>query len=356
MAEPPEPSSTPLESSLAAHRAATEAARVSPELPVVKQPALAEPVRQRAPLLGLWTLVVRLLILSCGMSLGWVLGVLVAQVFPARNPNPPWLEVGMRQASQTWRQVRQLPQGWQGSRPYDADLDLAVPTTGGGPAAESVPRLTLAPDKQQQVEESLARLQADFTALENRLTELETSLGQTESVGGIETRLQQLELLINPPQAVPPPADPPSGSAVPLEAESDPLPSTSAKAYVEPPFSLATDTVVLPSTLLFGPEGSLLTETGKQLLNTILPDLLRYPEATLLVGSHTASDNDDQADRQLTFQQALTVQRYLAQQLGDTSVRLVAIGYGQSRPRVVGSGPEFQTRNRRVELGIVPQY
>jgi outer membrane protein OmpA-like peptidoglycan-associated protein len=256
----------------------------------------------------------------------------------------------MRSTSQTWRKLRQLPQWWRGSdlaqEPLDeqaaeAPLPVAAP--------EVAPRLTLSPELQEQVEADFAQIQSDLGSVESQLTALEASLGEVPSEDSIETRLQAIEQLLTSgerediPAALPPPptSAPPSGAG--------------SSVYQEPPFSLISDSIVLPSSLLFEPGGSLLTPTGQQLLDTIVPDLRRYPEATLLVGSHTASNNEPQADRKLTFQQALAVQRYLDQQLGDTGVHWVTLGYGQTRPRVAGAGLEAQQRNQRVEIGIVPQ-
>lgn len=303
----------------------------------------------KGPLHALWTLFVRLLILGFSISLGWILGVLVAQIFPSGNPNPPLQEVVMRRTSQTWRKIRQLPQWWRsdgGRLPAPA---LSGPAEAPPLAVDDSPRLTLTPELQGQVQEELALLQSDLASLESRLAELEASLGEEGGERAVESRLDQLDQLLTPSPTAdapatlpPPPLDSPAGE------------DAGAVVYPEPPFPLVTDSIVLPSSLLFDPGGSLLTPAGQQLLNTIVPDLQRYPGATLLVGSHTDSDSEPQTDRKLTFQQAMAVQRYLDQQLGDLEMHWVTLGYGQTRPRVAGDSPQAQQRNQRVEIGIVP--
>jgi hypothetical protein len=62
----------------------------------------------------LWTVIFRLGLLGVSVGIGWLVGVLVAQVFPAQNPEPPLSEVWLRQASQTERKLSQLPQWWRG--------------------------------------------------------------------------------------------------------------------------------------------------------------------------------------------------------------------------------------------------
>jgi outer membrane protein OmpA-like peptidoglycan-associated protein len=347
MAESPE-QSTSSETSPPADGAAAEAAQESLVMTGEHRESAPEPTRKGA-LHSLWALVVRLLILGFGMSLGWILGVLVAQVFPSGNPNPPLQEVVMRRTGQTWRKVRQLPQWWLSNGTIAPGADVPTPAETPVVELEVPPRLTLSPELQQQVDEELALLQTDLAALESRLADLEASLGEDNPDGALETRLQQLDQLLNPPNAAKAPATLPPPPVSPT-AEAD----ARAGVYTEPPFSRVTDSIVLPSSLLFEPGGSLLTPQGKQLLGTILPDLQRYPSATLLVGSHTAGDNEPQVDRKLTFQQAMAVQRYLDQQLGDIGIHWVILGYGQTRPRAAGHSPEAQQRNQRIEIGIVP--
>jgi OOP family OmpA-OmpF porin len=336
MAEPPEQSN-----SLGAAQP-TDGAEPGNASVVAPEPPRGASSRSgvRAGLQGAWTLLVRLLILGFGVSLGWTVGVLVAQVWPGHNPHPPLSEVALRRTSQTWKKVRQLPRWWRGSGGIAPAPDLASQRDALAPAPEPPPALS--PEQRQQATTDLARLQTELDALSGDLGALEARLGQS-SGGGVETRMQQLQQRINP-SALPAPTLPP-----PLAA------SSPAEVYVEPSFSPVSDRIVLPSSLLFEPGGSDLTVTGQQLLSTIVPDLQRYPAATLVVGSHTASDNEPLVDRQLTWQQAAAVQGYLAQQLEATGLHWVTIGYGQTRPRVAGPSPAAQQRNQRVEIGIVPE-
>jgi OmpA-OmpF porin, OOP family len=316
---------------------------------------------------GLWTLLVRLIILGVGVSLGWLTGVLIAQVWPARNPAPPLQEQVMRQSSATVRKVRQLPQWWRGAgggaiapaspspSPPSSDASASDP-----PASEAVPSApnspALAEPEQQQLATALTALQQDLNALETRLGQIEDQVGQP-TTGSVESRLQQLEQIARPNAE--------SAAALDLAAstpESEPSPEVSdglglqaATPYPEPVFPLVSDRIVLPSLLLFEPEDSILTTAGQQLLDTIVPDLRRYGAVTLLVGSHTDGPLSAEQARQLTFQQALAVQQYLAPQLADTGHRWVSLGYGKTRPIVVGNLPGNQQRNQRIEIGIVPR-
>jgi len=363
--DPAKPSSTSVPDSVAPSPSAS-AAKESP-MPTPPPPAPPSPgLIQR-----LWTLVVRMLILGMSIGIGWIAGLLVAQVWPSRNPNPPIQERVMRQTSQVVRKVRQLPQWWQGSDPaivpgidtvQDPNAATAQPATPG----ETTP--TPSPLTQEVV-----TLQQELASLETRLAELEQQTGQP-GTGDLSERLQQVAQQVS---ADPDLADPPSPEATEdaatvadEEAEirsgdgeetateatqpvNDGLGRRAAVPYPEPPFPLVSDRIGLPSALLFEPGSSLLTPTGKQLLDAIVPDLRRFGAVTFLVGSHTDGDLSAEEARTLTFQQSLAVQAYLAAQLEDTNSRWLTVGYGKTRPTSVGDAPGTEARNQRIEIGII---
>ncbi|PSN79072.1 hypothetical protein C8B47_13670 [filamentous cyanobacterium CCP4] len=304
---------------------------------------------------ALWTLVVRLILLGIGVSFGWIVGMLVAQTFPARSAEPPLTEVALRSSSQTLRKLQQLPQWWRGDRdvgiaPEEAPApESATPESPGTDAATERSPLS----DRDRIATDLNILSQDISSLNTRLEELETDL-DLPSTGSIEARFQRLDQRFNADNAAADAPATPSPAAEPLPAE--PLPAAEPVAltpYQEPRFPLVRDRVVLPSALLFEPGSSTLTTPGQQLLNTIAPDLNRYGAATLLVGSHTDSTTAPEPASQLTLQQSLAVQEYLAPQLEGSGSRWVAVGYGSTRPLVIEAGAD-QSRNRRVEIGIVP--
>lgn len=313
---------------------------------------------------------VRLIILGAGVSLGWLAGLLVAQALPSGNPEPPLTEVALRYGSQTRRKLRQLPLWWQGSvAPADDLADnnaspaAAVSESTGTAAPETAGPEALTEDERDGIEADLTSLQQDLASVTARLTELETTLGAAPN-GTVEERLQQLNQRLGPASAIAdapetdaPEADAPQANAAETDdsAEADPAapPTATRVPYPEPRFALVSDRIVLPSALLFEPGSSTLTAPGQQLLDSIAPDLARYGAATLLVGSHTDGADPDQAS-QITLQQAVAVEQYLAPQLEGSGTRWVSVGYGQTRPSTGGTAPGDQQRNQRVEIGIVP--
>ncbi len=327
----------------------------------------------------LWILVVRLLILGMGISLGWIAGLLVAQVWPSRNPNPPLQERVMRQTSQTMRKVRQLPQWWRGEDPA---VSTNVNPTPEAESLNSTPNP--APPDPSPLSQEVVSLQQQLASLENRLAELEQQTGQA-GTGNLSERLQQLaqqaaangtttatprpapaedkaasEGAEGNAEAVPPGQGNDAGAesteaatAATLPPGKDGLGRHAAALPADPQFPLVSDRIGLPSALLFEPESSLLTPTGKQLLDAIVPDLRRFGAVTLLVGSHTDGNLSAEEARQITFQQALAVQTYLAAQLEDAGNRWLTVGYGKTRPVALGDAPGTEARNQRLDIGIV---
>ncbi|MBD2106939.1 OmpA family protein [Nodosilinea sp. FACHB-13] len=338
----------------------------SPNLPPLPDPAPAAPrstpppapkSRPWAGLHALWTLVVRLIILGAGVSVGWLVGMLVAQAMPSRNPDPPLTEAALRQGNQTQRKLRQLPSWWQGDGPVDGVVDEVAPAMEFSPSAAS--GVTAAPEaappipeaERDRIQTNLTALRQELTRLNTRLTELETSLG-APTAGTLEARLQRLDQRLGADGGA---SDAPEAAAETPAVEPSPEAETGARvAYQEPRFALVRDRVVLPSALLFRPGSSILTPSGQQLLDSIAADLSRYGAATLLVGSHTDGASSPDLASQLTLQQAVAVQQYLSPQLEGGGIRWVPVGYGQTRPTAVGTTPADQQRNQRVEIGIVP--
>lgn len=318
--------------------------------------------RRWAGLHALWTLVVRLIMLGAGVSLGWLVGMVVAQAWPARNPEPPLTEVALRYGSQTGRKLRQLPRWWQGNGPVDEVsgevdpvLEPAPSESTGGSAVPNTGLPSVPDDERDRIQTDLTALRQDLASLNSRLSELETALGAPPT-GTLEDRLQRLDqrLATSDDGA----SDEASEAPEPEPAAPEPSPETAPVArvpYQEPRFPLVRDRVILPSALLFEPGGSTLTAPGQQLLDSIASDLRRYGATTLLVGSHTDGSSSPDLASQLTLQQAVAVQQYLAPQIEADGMRWVPVGYGQTRPTTAGTTAADQQRNQRVEIGIVPR-
>lgn len=279
-------------------------------------------------LLTLWTTVVRLILLTVGVSGAWMIGLLIAEVFPAQSQTPPWQEKIQRSTGGTLRKLQQLPQWWQGDQPVSI-APVSAPVT---------EPIELSAVESQLVESELSAMRAELDALDKRLGDLEERLGKRPSLAPPAVRLRRLEQALTGEATSA--ADDSSQAALPSTPESSP-PANS--------YDLVEDRVTLPSDVLFVPEQAELTLAGEQILETILPDLARYPGAVILVGSHGDLSASANGNREQTFTQALKVQRYLEARL--RGYRWVVVGYGDTRPLTADADSE---RNRRVEIAIVP--
>lgn len=91
-----------------------------------------------------------------------------------------------------------------------------------------------------------------------------------------------------------------------------------------------------------------------QLLNEVAEALRANPTMEVLVEGHTDSVGGDSTNLKLSNARANSVRTYLVQQ-GIESVRLTAIGFGETRPISDNDTPDGREVNRRVEFTIVKE-
>ncbi len=97
-----------------------------------------------------------------------------------------------------------------------------------------------------------------------------------------------------------------------------------------------------------------LTPKSKKILDQVAQALQRYPGLRIEIGGHTDSDGTEVRNLILSQKRAETVKKYLVQK-GIVPDRLVAKGYGESRPLVKNDTPAHKQRNRRVEFRVINQ-
>lgn len=308
-----------------------------------------------------WILLFRSAILVGGIGLAWLIGAMAAQLLPSPWPRvPPFQEVTQRRVSRIIDKVQQLPRWWSEDISQAPGADAALPPSDfPAPAVAPEPPAAAALDEveREAVKSELSALETEFSALDNRLADLETKLGEPVSDDPLEARLQRLNRTLvsrATPSATAPSTPSTQTTSTPTQSSGEPSVSLASQVAEDPLFQLAQDRVTLPSSLLFTPEQSLLTPSAERILDTILPDLSRYPGATIVVGSHSDGSQPPEFYQDLTFQQALAVQQYLASRLGE-SYRWVPVGYGQTRPLIEGNTQPAQQRNQRIEIAIVPR-
>ncbi len=76
----------------------------------------------------------------------------------------------------------------------------------------------------------------------------------------------------------------------------------------------------------------------------------KYPAQQILVAGHTDSKGTDQYNQALSQRRADSVRKYLIEQFGISADKLVAKGYGESRPIDTNETDAGRQKNRRVEV------
>ncbi|MEO0394431.1 MAG: OmpA family protein [Cyanobacteria bacterium P01_A01_bin.137] len=284
-------------------------------------------------------------LLLAGIPLAWLLGISAARVIAAPGKQMPLQEVMLRRTNRVITEIQRLPSRWQPTPPPETRIEpIPIPTQPINPLTK--PPAALNARERQIANEELAALQQEFETIRKRLFDLESKLGQAQSTAEVESRLANLEQRLTSPQQLPSatlPAPPqPSKASSPniqneLDAQHPLLETTELK-------------ITLPSDALFASGEARLLATAPGLLSSIFEDLNQYPNATILIGSHTDDQMEPTQSLALTFQQANALRAYLSGNLPDH--RWVTIGYGQDRPLTDNGTPPLRQRNRRIEIAI----
>lgn len=278
-------------------------------------------------------------LLLVGLPVAWLLGIGTTRIISAPGRQMPLQEVILRRSNRVITEIQRLPSRWQPTPPPETRIEpIPIPTQPVDPLTP--PPVALNNRERQIAEEELGALQQEFETIRQRLFDLESTLGQAQSTENVEARLAHLERRLTPDQ--PPSADPPES-----------LPESSAIATLQdknPLLETAELKITLPSDAVFVPGEARLLSTAPDLLNSIFDDLRQYPNATILIGSHTDNHLEPSQSQALAFQQANALRAYLAGNVPDP--RWITIGYGQSHPITDNSTPALRQRNRRIEIAI----
>lgn len=319
-----------------------------------------QPAPERSPglLYGLLVLIFRLLLLGVGGSLAVLVGIGVALWRPGTVPDRPVLEILFRQVA-AWRSGE-----WYAPVEPESTLPPAIPRLESLPDPSDVEAETTAgdtdpPEEALRLDEAdraavattVAELQAEMETLGDRLQELELQLDGAPQTGPVEPRLRRLERRLDPDAADELPADDTDVQVVdPPPVRTAPTPTMTTSP------SLSPDTlrVTLPSDALFQPNDARLLDGAETLLDDIASELQTYPAATIRIGVHTAPTSANTDGLPLSFARSQQIRDVLAPQLG-SGHRLVAIGYGSTRPLILSTDLAAQQRNRRVEITIDPR-
>ena len=97
-----------------------------------------------------------------------------------------------------------------------------------------------------------------------------------------------------------------------------------------------------------------LTDKARQILERVVEILTHNPELQIEIQAHTDSKGTAEINQALSDDRADSVKNYLVEN-GIDSTRLVAIGYGETRPKVTNDTVVGRAQNRRVEFRLTDQ-
>ena len=87
-----------------------------------------------------------------------------------------------------------------------------------------------------------------------------------------------------------------------------------------------------------------------EILGLVKDYMVKNPDVTMLrIEGHTDSDGDDKMNEDLSKARALSVTKWLTTN-GVECKRIVAVGFGETRPLVPNDTPENKAKNRRVSF------
>ena len=111
--------------------------------------------------------------------------------------------------------------------------------------------------------------------------------------------------------------------------------------------------VNLPDGVTFDVGSATLKPQFRDTLDKIAGSMKQYPNSLIDVYGHTDSTGSDAFNQTLSESRARTVAGYLSSR-GVSAARIRSQGFGETMPVAVNTTAEGRTRNRRVEIKIVP--
>jgi outer membrane protein OmpA-like peptidoglycan-associated protein len=109
----------------------------------------------------------------------------------------------------------------------------------------------------------------------------------------------------------------------------------------------------MPGNVTFGSNSADVKSEFFNVLNSVSLVLKEYEKTVIEVAGHTDNRGTDIYNQSLSEKRAVSVGQYLSGQ-GIEGMRLITIGYGESRPVADNDSATGRQQNRRVELTLAP--
>jgi outer membrane protein OmpA-like peptidoglycan-associated protein len=90
------------------------------------------------------------------------------------------------------------------------------------------------------------------------------------------------------------------------------------------------------------------------LLNKVEKAIDVFPRSELIIEGHTDSHGGDLLNQKLSQERAESVQQYMINAMRIPTYRLIATGYGETRPVASNETQSGRARNRRIDIVIRP--
>lgn len=107
--------------------------------------------------------------------------------------------------------------------------------------------------------------------------------------------------------------------------------------------------VKFDSDVLFAVDSADLSAQSRDTLVSFAGVLQEYAKTAVIVQGHTDSSGSEDHNQRLSERRADAVKRFLGQR-GVDPARMMAVGYGESRPRATNDNAAGKQRNRRVDV------
>ena len=155
----------------------------------------------------------------------------------------------------------------------------------------------------------------------------------------------------SPPPPPPPAAEPAPAPAEPAPAATPtPTPAPAAEPAAKP--VLKKDRLEIPGQIVFETGSALLKPESDAALNQLKQYLDETPRVTKLrIEGHTDNAGQAAANETLSGQRALAIKAALVAK-GVAKERLLAVGFGQSKPIADNTTEEGKSKNRRTEFHV----
>jgi outer membrane protein OmpA-like peptidoglycan-associated protein len=110
--------------------------------------------------------------------------------------------------------------------------------------------------------------------------------------------------------------------------------------------------VSVKNEVLFDYNSAALRSASRSTLQEMADVFQKYPQTTLRVEGHTDSTGSASYNQRLSERRANSVASFI-ENMGVSTSRIDAIGYGESQPRAANSTASGRQMNRRVEIKVV---